>query len=589
MTARFYRYFQAIKIIIKLKRGVFIMSKRILIIGGVAGGASVAARVRRIDEKAEVIMFEKGPNVSFSNCSLPFHLSRIVPDSDDLVMMCPTQFKKQYNIEARVNTEVTKIKREEKKILVKNLVTGEEYEESYDKLVLSPGASPVCPRSIEGITGPNVFTIRNVVDIKKLDDYIVTNNIQDVAVVGGGFIGVEVAENLRLAGKNVSLIEALDQIMAPFDYDMAQILHKEMMDKGVNLILSDGVKKINEDSIELQSGKKVPAKAVVMAIGVRPETTLAKDAGLEIGETGSIKVDHNYLTNDKDIYAVGDAIEVYNQLTHKPSRLALAGPAQRQARAAADHMYNIPHNNKGVIGSSVVQIFDLGAASTGLNEKTAKAAGISYDFVYIIPGDKVGLMPKSNPMHFKLIYEYPTGKILGAQAIGKGNVDKRIDVIAAMITMGGTLEDLKELELCYAPLFGTAKDVVNFAALVGLNLLYGRFSQVPVTKVRELVESNAFIVDVREKNEFANGHLINAVNIPLSEIRDRLDEIPKDKPVYLHCRSSQRSYNAVMALQNLGYDNVINISGSYLGICCYEYYQDQITGREKIVTEYNFK
>lgn len=564
------------------------MSKRILIVGGVAGGASVAARARRIDEKAEVIMFEKGPHVSFSNCALPFHLSGIVENGDSLVLMCPEQFKKQYNIEARVNSEVVKIKKEEKKIVVKNHLTGEEYDESYDKLVLSPGANPILPKTIEGITGHNVFTVRNVVDIKKLKSSIDENNIEDIAVVGGGFIGVEVAENLRLAGKNVSLIEALDQIMSPFDYDMAQILHKEMIDKGVNLILSDAVKKINEDSIELQSGKVVSAKAVVMAIGVSPETSLAREAGLEIGVTGGIKVDHNYVTSNKDIYAVGDAIEVYNSLTHKPSRLPLAGPAQRQARAAADHMYNIPHNNKGVIGSSVVQIFDQGAACTGLNEKTAKASGISYDFVYVIPGDKVGLMPSSNPMHFKLIYEYPTGRILGAQAIGKGNVDKRIDIIATMIAMGGTLEDLKELELCYAPLFGTAKDIVNHAALVGLNLLYGRFRQVPVTKVRELVENNAFIVDVREKHEYALGHLKNAVNIPLSEIRERINEIPKDKPVYLHCRSSQRSYNAAMALQNMGYDNVINISGSYLGICCYEYYQDQVTGREKIVTEYNF-
>ncbi|WP_035291043.1 FAD-dependent oxidoreductase [Clostridium sp. KNHs214] len=565
------------------------MGKRILIVGGVAGGASVAARARRIDEAAEIIMFERGPHVSFSNCALPFHLSGMVENGDDLVLMCPEQFKKQYNIEARVNSEVIKIKREEKKIVVKNLLTGEEYEESYDKLVLSPGANPILPRSIEGIDGSNVFTVRNVVDIKKLKGSIIENNIQDIAVVGGGFIGVEVAENLRLAGKNVSLIEALDQIMNPFDYDMAQILHKEMIDKGVNLILSDGVKKINEDSVELQSGKNVPAKAVVMAIGVCPETSLAREAGLEIGVTGGIKVDHNYVTNDKNIYAVGDAIEVYNRMSQKPSRLALAGPAQRQARAAADHMYNIPHNNKGVIGSSVVQIFDLGAACTGFNEKTAKAAGISYDFAYVIPGDKVGLMPNNNPMHFKLIYEYPTGRILGAQAIGRGNVDKRIDVIATMITMGGTLEDLKELELCYAPLFGTAKDVVNHAALVGLNLLYGRFRQVSVTKVRELVESNAFIIDVREKHEYEAGHLKNAVNIPLSEIRERLNEIPKDKPVYLHCRSSQRSYNAIMALQNIGYDNVINISGSYLGICCYEYYQDKVTGRAKIVTEYNFK
>ncbi|NBI08392.1 FAD-dependent oxidoreductase, partial [Senegalia massiliensis] len=413
-------------------------------------------------------------------------------------------------------------------------------------------------------------------------------SIEDIAVVGGGFIGVEVAENLRLANKNVSLIEAQDQIMAPFDYDMAQILHKEMMDKGINLILSDGVQKINSDSVELQSGKKVDAKVVVMAIGVSPETKLAVDAGLEIGETRSIKVDHNYLTNDKDIYAVGDAIEVYNRLTHKPSRLALAGPAQRQARAAADHMYGKAHRNNGVIGSSVVQIFDIGAASTGLNEKQAKSAGINYDIVYTIPGDKVGLMPESNPMHFKLLYEYPTGKILGAQAIGKGNVDKRVDVIATMILMGGTLEDLKELELCYAPLFGTAKDVVNHTALVGLNLLNGAFKQVPVTKVRELVENDEFIIDVREEDEYAEGHLKNAVNIPLSQLRKRLDEIPKDRAVYLHCRSSQRSYNAVMALQNLGYDNVVNISGSYLGICCYEYFQDQVTDREKIVTEYNF-
>ena len=252
-------------------------------------------------------------------------------------------------------------------------------------------------------------------------------------------------------------------------------------------------------------------------------------------------------------------------------------------------MYGIPHNNNGVIGSSAVKIFDINAASTGLNEKSLKAAGMSYDIVYIIPGDSVGLMPTSHPMHFKLIFEVPTGKILGAQAIGKGNVDKRIDVIATMITMGGTLEDLKELELCYAPPFGTAKDVVNFAALVGLNLLYGKFRQVPVTKVRELVEEGAFIVDVREAGEFKNGHLKSAVNVPLSEIRERMNEIPKDQPVYLHCRSSQRSYNALLALQNEGFDNVVNISGSYLGISLYEYFNDVKMGRDKIVTAYNFK
>ncbi|NLP47296.1 MAG: FAD-dependent oxidoreductase [Epulopiscium sp.] len=563
------------------------MNKRILIVGGVAGGASVAARARRLDEFADIIMFEKGPNVSFSNCALPFHLSGLVENSEDLVLMDPHAFKTKYNIEARINHEVLTINRKEKTIVVKDLITEKKYEERYDVLVLSPGANPILP-CIEGINNPHVFTVRNVVDIDKLNQYIKKKDVREIAVVGGGFIGLEVAENLRLAGIDVSLIETENQVMTPFDYDMAQILHKEMMDQGINLILSDGVQKITHDEVILQSGKKIPAQAVIMAIGVQPETTLAKEAGLEIGETGGIKVDNNYLTNDKNIYAVGDAIEVYNRLSHKPCRLALAGPAQRQARAAADHIYNIPARNTGVIGSSVIKIFDLNAASTGLNEKAAKKAGISYDFVYIIPGDKVGLMPKSNPMHFKLIYEVPTGRILGAQAIGKGNVDKRIDVIATMITMNGTLEDLKELELCYSPMFGTAKDVVNVAALVGLNILHGRFKQVPVTRVRELVENNACIIDVREKQEYEMGHLKNAMNIPMSEFRQRMDEIPKDVPVYLHCRSSQRSYNVVMALQYMGYDNVYNISGSYLGICNYEYYTDQITGREKIVTSYNF-
>ncbi|NLV47152.1 MAG: FAD-dependent oxidoreductase [Clostridiaceae bacterium] len=564
------------------------MGKRILIVGGVAGGASVAARARRLDESAEIVMFEKGPDVSFSNCALPFHLCGIVEKCSDLVLMHPQQFKNQYNIEARVLNEVTEIKRNDKKIVVKNLQTGQEYEEAYDVLVLSPGANPIMPSSIEGVDKKHVFAVRNVVDINKITNFLADNQVKDVVVVGGGFIGVEVAENLKMADQNVTLVEALDQIMNPFDFDMAQTLHKEMHDQGVNLILGDSVQKVTDDAVVLKSGRTINAQAVIMSIGVFPETRLAKAAGLEIGETGGIKVDHNYKTNDEHIYAVGDAIEVYHRISSKKTRLAMAGPAQRQARAAADHIYGIPHNNNGVIGSSVVKIFELNAAATGLNEKAAKASGINYDFVYVIPGDKVGLMPDANPMHFKLIYEYPTGRILGAQAIGKGNVDKRIDVIAAMITRGGTLEDLKELELCYSPWYGTAKDVVNHAGLVGLNLLYGRFKQVPVTCVRELVEQNAFIVDVREKDEFAAGHLITAINIPLSELRDRLDEIPKDRPVYLHCRSSQRSYNAVRALIGQGYDQVFNISGSFLGICCYEYFLDQTTGRAKIVTEYNF-
>ena len=424
--------------------------------------------------------------------------------------------------------------------------------------------------------------------IKKIDDYVQANKIDDIAVIGAGFIGMEVAENFRLAGKNVSLVEKLEQVMAPFDYDMAQILHKELHDKGINLVLGDGIKEIGDDFIVLESGKKEKAHAVIMALGVRPETELAKTAGVTLGETGAILVDHNYRTNVDGIYAVGDAIEVTHFITNKKTRLTLAGPAQRQARAAADDMYRIPHRNTGVIGSSVIHCFDYNAACTGLNEKDCKKNGIQYDYVYVIPGDKVGLMPASNPLFFKLIFEKPSGRILGAQAVGKGNVDKRVDIIASFIMLNGTLEDLKELELCYSPMFGTAKDVVNHAALVGMNILNGVFKQVPVTMVRELVEKNACIIDVREPREFEMGHIINAVNIPLSQLRERMHEIPKDKPVYVHCRSGQRSYNAICAMQGRGYKNVYNIMGSFLGLSVYEYFNDIKNGRKPIVTKYNF-
>ncbi|WP_107948747.1 FAD-dependent oxidoreductase [Lysinibacillus parviboronicapiens] len=564
------------------------MSKKFLIVGGVAGGASTAARIRRLDEQAEVIMFEKGPNVSFSNCSLPFHLSGIVENSSKLILITPQTFQSKYNIEARVSHEVVSINRDAKTVTVKNLINDTSYEESYDTLVLSPGASPIVP-NLEGVDSPHVFTVRNVVDIERLNNYVKSDDVEDIAVIGGGFIGVEVAENLRLAGFNVSLVEFSNQMMMPFDYDMAQILHKEMMDKGVHVIVNDGLAKVTTDYVELNSGKQVKAQAVVLAIGVRPETSLAKEAGLTIGELGGIQVNGNYVTSDPSIYAVGDVIEVFHHQTHKPTRLALAGPAQRQARAAANHMYNMPQQNKGVIGSASVQIFDLTCAATGLNEKTAHANGFQAKSVYIIAPDKVGLMPNSNPLHFKLVYEVPTGKILGAQAIGKGNADKRIDVIATMITMNGTLADLKELELSYSPMFSTARDVVNLAALVAQNQLFGHYQQVNVDEVRGLVERKAYILDVREKNEYEAGHLINAINIPLSELRERMNEIPKDVPIYVHCRSGQRSYNAVMALQNNGYSNVFNVAGSFLGICLYEYFNDMTTNQEKIVTAYNFK
>lgn len=565
------------------------MGKKYLIVGGVAGGASTAARLRRLGEKDQIIIFEKGPNVSFSNCCLPYHLSGTVEKVESLVLMNPEKFLSQYNIEARVNNEVIAIDRKNKEVRVKNTLTGKEYTENYDKLILSPGAKPIVP-PIKGIEAVKVFTVRNVVDIDRLNRSIKDMRAVNISVIGGGFIGVEVAENLKEAGYNITLIEALPHIMKPFDYDMAQILHKEMYDKGVNLIVGDKVSSFEKDTVVLGSGKKIEADVVIMAIGVAPETSLAVKAGLELGETRAIKVDQNYRTNDKDIYAVGDAIEVYNALTGKMTKLALAGPAQKEARQAADHIHGRIVRNTGFIGASVVKCFDYNAASVGLNEEMIEAfkLDIKYEVAKVIPGDKVGLMPGCEPLHFKLLFEVPTGKVLGAQAIGKGNVDKRIDVVATAIKFGATVDDLRDLELCYAPPFGTAKDVVNFAGYVATNLLHGEFKQVKEKDVRELVQSGACIIDIREKDEYKLSHIVGAKNIPLSEIRQRINEIPKDKPVYIHCRSGQRSYNAFMALKQLGFENIYNISGGFMGISFYEYFNDKTTGREKIVTDYNF-
>ena len=563
--------------------------KKVLIIGGVAGGASTAARLRRHSEEDRIIMFEKGPHVSFSNCGLPYHLSGMISEVEKLVLMSPQKFLAQYNIEARVNNEVIEIDRENKEIVVKDVVTKKTYRESYDKLVLSMGAKPIVPK-FEGLDSVNVFTIRNVVDINRLNLFVKERKDKKITVIGGGFIGIEAAENLREAGYEVTLIEAADQILKIFDYDMVQRLQKEMYDKGVELIVGDKVEKFKKNCVVLESGKVIISEVVVLAIGVAPDTELAVKAGIELGKTGAVKTDNNYMTNDRDIYAVGDMIEVYSPLFNDYFKLSLAGPAQKQARAVADHINGRVVDNRGYIGSSVIKVFDFNGASTGLTESLIKARGMSlnYETIEIIPSDKVGLMPNANPMYFKLIFEVPTGRVLGAQAIGKGNVDKRIDVIASVIKFGGTIEDLKDLELCYAPPFGTAKDVVNFGGYVASNVLERRFKQEHFSKVRELLEARECIIDIREKGEYAEGHLKGVPNIPLSELRERVNEIPKDRTVYLQCRSGQRSYNACLLLQNLGYTNVVNVTGGILGISMYEYFNDKTKNREPILTKYFF-
>ncbi|MGM0509078.1 MAG: FAD-dependent oxidoreductase [Fusobacteriota bacterium] len=566
------------------------MGKKILIVGGVAGGASAAARLRRHSEEDEIIVFERGPHVSFSNCSLPYYLSGIVKNSEDLVLMNPEKFYSQYRIKIRTENEVLNIDRKQKELIIKDLKKDKTYRESYDKVILSPGGKPLVP-PIPGIDTANIYTIRNVVDIRNLKGAIKESESKNISVIGGGFIGVETAENLNEAGYNVTLIEAMPQILSIFDYDMVQVLHKELHDKGINLIVNDRVESFDKKNVILESNKKISSDVVVLAIGIQPEIDLAKKANLDIGKTGAIKVDQNYLTNDKDIYAVGDAIEIYNSISKTQFKLPLAGPAQKQARGVADHINGMKIDNRGYIGTSVLKVFDYNAASTGLTETVIEKnenLDIEFGKIRIIPGDKVGLMPDKEPMHFKLIYEIPTGKVLGAQAIGKGNVDKRIDVIATVIKYGGTIDDLKDLELCYAPPFGTAKDVVNYAGYVSSNLMNGDFKQVNVDKVRSLQKRGAFFLDARTKKEYEEGHIKGAINIPLSEIRDRISEIPKDKAIYINCRSGQRSYNAVLALQNLGFSKVYNIAGGFVGLSFFEYFNDKILKRDTILTNYVF-
>mgnify|MGYP001067337177 FL=1 len=562
--------------------------KRVCIIGGVAGGASVAARIRRLDEHADIIMFEKGPHVSFSNCALPFYLSGMIDDSDKLVLMQPDTFLKRYHIDARVHHEVVKIDAEQQILHIKHVLTGEMIQEPYDTLYLSPGAKPIMPKNISGIEKDHVFSVRNVVDIKAIDSYIKEHDVKHAAVVGGGYIGLEIMENLKERGLEVTLIEAANQVMRPIDFDMVQIVHQEIVSKGVELVVGEAVCAIHHDHLLTNQGKSIQAEIVIMAIGVLPEVALAVDAGIKLGKTGAIEVDHNFKTNLKNIYAVGDAIEVHHALLHKTTRLTLAGPAQRQARAAADHLYGRVVKNKGFIGSSSVKVFDMNIASTGLNANQCLENNIRFDSVYIIASDKVSIIPDAKPMHLKLLYEVPTGKILGCQAVGKGDVVKRVDVAAAMITMDAHIDDLKDLELCYSPLFSTAKDPLNHAALVALNVINGEYKEVKVSEVRDLVSKGAFIMDVRESHEYEQGHIKGSHHIPMSVFRERLKDIPKDQPVYIHCRSGQRSYNVVRALMQLGYHDVYNISGSFLGISYYEYYMDQKLSRDPIVTQYNF-
>lgn len=535
---------------------------KVVIVGGVAGGASTAARLRRLDEKAEIVLFERGKYISFANCGMPYYIGGVIKDDVDLLVQTPEGMKTRFNIDIRTESEVVSIDRERKCVKVKTS-SGGEYEESYDKLVLAPGASPVVP-DIPGTDLPGVFSIRSLDDTFAVKKCVKAGG--QAVVVGGGFIGLEMAENLVHAGMKVTMLEFDKQIMAPMDPEMAAILEKEMLKNGVTLRLGSGItgiyKKDNSLRVTASSGEDIDADVVLICIGVRPEDSLAKAAGLKIGSRGGIVVDKYMLTSDPDIFAMGDAVIKHNIITGTDILLPLAGPANRQGRLAADNISGRNSSFRGVQCTAIIKIFGLVGACTGLNEKQLKSSGIEYEKIYIHPASHASYYPGGDQMTLKLLFA-PDGKVLGAQAVGSKGIDKRIDVIATAIGFGATVYDLEQLELCYAPPFGSAKDPVNVAGIVAASCLKGD-TEVFHLDDPAFSDPSSFLVDVRTPVEYKNGTLSHAVNIPLDEIRNRISEFPKDKKIYIFCRVGLRGYLAERILRGRGFTNVANLSGGYL-------------------------
>ena len=537
---------------------------KILIVGGVAGGATAATRLRRLSEENEVIIFEKGQYVSFANCGLPYHIGGTIHKRDALLLQTPESLKERYNLDVRVLTEVLSINKEEKTISVKNLQTEEIYIESYDKLLLSPGAEPIKP-PFEGINSDKIYTLRNIPDMDKIVEK--TKNAQNFVVVGGGFIGLEVAENLIEVGKNVKLVELSNQVMAPVDFDIASFVHEKAKQKGLELLLNVGVEKFNDkgETIEvfLNNGTSVETDAVILAIGVKPETKLAVEAGLEIGETRGILVNEFLQTSNPDIYAVGDAIEVAHFINNKKVLIPLAWPANRQGRIVADNIVlGNQYKYTGSLGSSILKFFELSVASTGLNEKTLKKFGIPYKTAIVTRGHHAGYYPGAKNMVLKLIFD-ENGKIFGAQAVGEAGVDKRIDVIATAIKGNLTVYDLPEIEITYAPPYNSAKDPVNIAGYTAENILKGDLEMVNYDEFWDFVkENNAVILDVRTSKEFSGGAIEGAININVDDLRENLQNLDKNKVYAIYCQVGLRGYLANRIMRNNGF-RAVNLNGGY--------------------------
>ncbi len=545
-------------------KGVFFMSKKIIIVGGVAGGASTAARLRRLDESFEIIMFEKGEYISFANCGLPYYIGETITERNKLLVQTVEGMSNRFNMDIRNFSEVIKINREDKSVTVKKADTNEIYEESYDVLVLSPGAKPITP-PIPGLKeANNIFTLRNIPDTDKIKVFVDDNKPKDAVIIGGGFIGLEMAENLHDRGVCVTLVEMANQVMAPLDFEMASIVHEHLIDKGVNLILEDGIKAFesNGGKIILNSGREISTDMIILSIGVQPESKIAVDAGLEVNGRKAIIVNEYMKTSDENIYAVGDAVEVIDFINGKPTMIPLAWPANRQGRIVADNISGKMTKYPGTLGSSVAKVFDLTVATTGNNEKTLMRLGMDYKVVHIHPASHASYYPGAFPVSLKLIFAPKDGRILGAQGVGLDGVEKRIDVIATAIKGKLTVFDLPDLETCYAPPYSSAKDPVNMAGYVASNILEDMVDTFQWYEVDDLIKEKEFILDVREPLEFSTGALENSINIPLGTIRKNLDKIPMDKTIYIYCQVGLRGYIACRILAQLGY-KCINLDGGY--------------------------
>lgn len=538
---------------------------KVVIVGGVAGGATAATRIRRLDEDAQIIIFERSGYISYANCGLPYYIGGVIEDPEELTLQTPESFDERFRIDVRVRHEVINVNPEAKTVTVINLEDGSEFNESYDKLILSPGAKPVIP-NIPWVEARNIFTLRTVEDTFRIREFVEEKKPKSAVMIGGGFIGLEVAENLCEEGVDVTIIQRSNQLMKTFDYDMATTIHNKLRSKGVNLKFNAGVIGFEETDtgvrVMLRDDNLIETDMILLAIGVSPDNTLAEKAGLELGIKGAIVVNDKMETSHKDIYAVGDAIQVKHYVTGNDAVISLAGPANKQGRIVADNICGLESHYKGSMGSSVIKLFDMTAASTGLTEKAAQVAGIAYDRVVLSPASHAGYYPGANTMLMKVVFEKETLRILGAQIIGREGVDKRLDVLATAISAGVKANELKDLDLAYAPPYSSAKDPVNMAGFMIENIATGMIKQFHWDEIADLPKDKVTLLDTRTPGEYSLGHVEGFINVPVDELRERISELDCSKPVYVMCQSGLRSYISCRILSQKGFD-CYNFSGGY--------------------------